>query len=62
MAWRAISAEPLPQAAASTAAAAAAAARVDEAFGAAAWQGLTLVHYSAQPEPFWSVSGFVSSV
>jgi hypothetical protein len=28
-----------------------------------AWhQGLTLAHFSAQPEPFWSVSRFVSSL
>ena len=25
-------------------------------------QGLTLVHFSAQPSPFWSVSRFVSSL
>jgi len=27
-----------------------------------AWQGLTLVDLSAQPQPFWSVSRFVSSL
>jgi len=25
-------------------------------------QGLTLVHFSAQPKPFWSMSHFVSSL
>jgi hypothetical protein len=25
-------------------------------------QGLTLVHFSAQPQPFWSVSRLVSSL
>jgi hypothetical protein len=30
--------------------------------GTAAGQGLTLTHFSAQPEPFWSISRFVFSL
>jgi len=26
------------------------------------WQGFTLVHFSAQPKPFWSVSRLVSTL
>jgi hypothetical protein len=30
--------------------------------GRSGGEGLTLVHFSAQPKPFWSVSRFVSSL
>jgi hypothetical protein len=30
--------------------------------GGGQWQGLTLVHFSAQPQPFWPVSRLVSSL